>query len=73
MTGKRDQSSKARCLAALEGHLPDALHVDVSFKLPVHIPGSVSFASWPDGPGRGFALRDARNEKPHLTGSARPA
>ena len=64
---------KARCLAALEGHLPDALEADVSFKLPVYIPGAVSFASWPDGAGRGFALHDAKNEKPHLTGSAKPA
>ena len=64
---------KARCLAALEGHLPDALEADVSFKLPVYIPGTVSFASWPDGAGRGFALHDAKNEKPHLSGSAKPA
>jgi acyl dehydratase len=70
--------SKARCLAALEGHLPDALEVDVSFKLPVLVPATVSFASWPDGQGRGrerprgFALHDQKNEKPHLVGSVRP-
>ncbi|HEX8745305.1 MAG TPA: MaoC/PaaZ C-terminal domain-containing protein [Thermoleophilaceae bacterium] len=64
---------KARCLAALEGHLPDALEVDVSFKLPVHLPGTVSFASWPGAAGRDFALHDAKNEKPHLSGSLRPA
>ena len=63
---------KARCLAALEGHLPDALEADVSFKLPVLIPTTVSFASWADGAGRAFALHDARNEKPHLTGAAQP-
>ena len=62
---------KARCLAALEGHLPDALEVDVSFKLPVYIPGTVSFASWAEGGGRGFALHDAKNQKPHLTGAAK--
>jgi acyl dehydratase len=62
---------KARCLAALEGHLPGALSVDVSFKLPLYIPGTASFASWPEGAGRGFALHDAKNEKPHLTGAAR--
>ena len=44
----------------------------MSFKLPVLIPTTVSFGSWPDGPGRGFALHDAKNEKPHLTGSVRP-
>ena len=63
---------KARCLAALEGHLPDALEADVSFKLPVLIPTTVSFASWRDGAGRAFALHDRKNEKPHLTGSVQP-
>ena len=63
---------KARCLAALEGHLPDALDADVRFKLPVYIPGTISFASWPEGAGRGFALHDAKNEKPHLSGTALP-
>ena len=63
---------KARCLAALEGHMPEALEADVSFKLPVLIPTTVSFASWPDGAGRGFALHDRKNEKPHLTGSVQP-
>jgi acyl dehydratase len=63
---------KARCLAALDGHLPDAYAADVSFKLPVLIPGTVSFASWPDAAGRGFALHDRKNEKPHLSGSVQP-
>ncbi|MDQ3934429.1 MAG: hypothetical protein M3340_07325 [Actinomycetota bacterium] len=65
--------SKARCLAALEGHLPDALRIDVSFKTPLFIPGTASFASWPEDGGRGFALHDRKNEKPHLTGTALPA
>ena len=30
--------SKARCLAALEGRLPDAYTVEVAFKLPVPLP-----------------------------------
>jgi acyl dehydratase len=64
--------TKARCLAALEGHLPEALELDVSFKVPVFIPGTVSFASWPEDGGRGLALHDSKNEKPHLTGTARP-
>src|SRR5689334_1632842 len=61
---------KARCLAALEGVLPEAYTVDVRFKLPVYIPAKVSFASWPEGTsgGRGFSLRDGKNEKPHLEG-----
>ena len=62
---------KARCLAALEGLLPQSFEVDVQFKLPAVIPGRVSFASWPEDGGRGFALHDGANEKPHLTGTVR--
>ena len=64
---------KARCLAALDGVLPPGYTVDVRFKLPVYIPGRVSFASWPeDGGARRFSLRDGENEKPHLDGMATP-
>ena len=38
--------TKARCLAALQGHLPDAFAVEVAFKLPVRLPARVAFASW---------------------------
>jgi hypothetical protein len=55
---------KARCLALLEAGLPDAYEVKVSFKLPVYLPGRVSFASR-DGD---FALHDDSNSKPHLSG-----
>jgi MaoC like domain len=56
---------KARCLAMLEGTLPDAFSVEVAFKLPVPLPSKVSFAS-----DRGkFSLHDAKNEKPHLGGT----
>jgi acyl dehydratase len=60
---------KARCLAALESLLPESFEVDVRFKLPVPIPGKLSFASWPQDGGRAFALHDGGNEKPHLTGA----
>src|SRR5205814_4279700 len=50
---------KARCLAALESVLPGAYTVEARFKLPVYIPGKVSFASWAsDGGSRGFSLHD---------------
>ncbi len=62
---------KARCLAALEGSLPNALKVDVQFKLPVFIPGKVNFASWPRDGGRAFAVHDAKNQKPHLSGEVK--
>ena len=61
--------TKARCLAALQGHLPAAYAVDVRFKLPVRLPAKVAFGSWTDGDVRRFALRDARSGKPHLEGS----
>jgi acyl dehydratase len=62
---------KARCLAALEGSLPDAYEVDVQFKLPVFLPGKVNFATWPEDGGWGFALHDRKNEKPHLAGAVK--
>ena len=61
--------TKARCLAALQGKLPEAFAVEVAFKLPVVLPAKLAFASWRDGDQRRFALHDARSGKPHLTGS----
>jgi acyl dehydratase len=60
--------SKARCLAALEPHLPDAFTVEVAFKLPILLPAKVAFATWMDDHERRFALHDARSGKPHLKG-----
>jgi acyl dehydratase len=65
--------TKARCLAALQGHLPAAFSVDVAFKLPVLLPAMVAFSSWADGDVRRFALRDARSGRPHLDGSVSPS
>jgi hypothetical protein len=65
--------SKARCLAALQGHLPGAFSVDVAFKLPLRLPAKVAFASWRDGEAWRFALQDARSGKPHLDGTLRPS
>jgi acyl dehydratase len=63
---------KARCLAALEGELPESFTADVRFKLPVFLHGNVAFATWTEDGGREFALHDADSGKPHLTGSAAP-
>ena len=57
--------TKARCLAALEGSLPDAYAVGVRFKLPLRIPGRVVFSSRESA----FAVLDAESGRPHLTGS----
>jgi MaoC like domain len=56
--------TKARCLAALEGELPDAYAVDVRFKLPLRLPARAAF-SYRDG---AFEVHDARSGKPHLAG-----
>ncbi|MFC7546378.1 MaoC/PaaZ C-terminal domain-containing protein [Plantactinospora sp. GCM10030261] len=61
--------SKARCLAALEGRLPDAYTVDVSFKLPLPLPSTVAFSADAVDAGWSFALHSARSGKPHLTGT----
>jgi hypothetical protein len=61
--------SKARCLAALEGRLPDVLTVDVAFKLPILLPASVAFAASTVHNGWTVTLHDARSGRPHLTGS----
>jgi acyl dehydratase len=60
--------SKARCLAALEGRLPDAYLVDVAFKLPVLLPASVGFSAEQLTDGWTIGLHDARSGRPHLTG-----
>ena len=57
--------TKARCLAALEGRLPDAYTVDVHFKAPVLLPSTVNFTT----DGKAFSLHHPRTGKPHLTGT----
>ncbi|MEJ7891736.1 MAG: MaoC/PaaZ C-terminal domain-containing protein [Solirubrobacteraceae bacterium] len=60
---------KARCLAALDGHLPDAFTVSVRFKLPVLLPSKAGFATWTSGEQREFAVHDTRSGKPHVSGT----
>ncbi|WP_247674768.1 MaoC/PaaZ C-terminal domain-containing protein [Micromonospora sp. C51] len=62
--------SKARCLAALESRLPEAYTVDVAFKLPVPLPGTVAFSATARDPGWDFGLYDRRG-RPHLAGTIR--
>jgi hypothetical protein len=57
--------SKARCLAAFEGRLPDACTVDVRFQAPILLPAKVDFSAQD----RHFGLWDPRTGKPHLTGT----
>jgi hypothetical protein len=62
--------SKARCIAALEGRLPDAVAVDVAFKKPILLPGRVAFGSRRESDGYAFAVTDPTSGAPHLLGRA---
>ncbi|MFD1948902.1 MaoC/PaaZ C-terminal domain-containing protein [Nocardioides aestuarii] len=63
--------SLARCVAALENRLPDAVTVEVGFKKPILLPGTVAFGheARPDG-GQVFALSSPKDGAPHLVGRA---
>ena len=65
--------SKARCLAALDGRLPEAVTVDVAFRKPVLLPGRVLFASARHDDGYAFALSRPQDGRPHLLGRFGPA
>ena len=64
--------SKARCLAALEGRLPDAVTVEVAFRKPILLPGTVAFGSRGNGEGWAFSLSSAKSGATHLLGTATP-
>ncbi len=67
--------SKARCLAQLEGRIPDAFAVTVSFRKPIGLPGRIRFAAEPRAGGKtGFALRGPEPGDPplHLAGELAP-
>lgn len=64
--------SKARCLAALEGRLPDACTVRAEFRKPVLLPSTVDFQVDTREDGRDFALRSQRSpETKHLVATVR--
>ncbi|GAB2860815.1 MaoC/PaaZ C-terminal domain-containing protein [Nocardioides pacificus] len=65
--------SKARCVAALENRLPDAVRVEVAFKKPILLPGTVAFGSRPTDDGYAFSLSNPKNGAPHLVGRTAPA
>jgi acyl dehydratase len=60
---------KSRTLAALEGRLPAAFSVAVTFKTPVLLPSAVAIATEQTSEGWGLDVRAARSGKPHLTGT----
>ncbi|MGN6166691.1 MAG: MaoC family dehydratase [Solirubrobacteraceae bacterium] len=64
--------TKGRCLAALEGRLPDSFSVEVSFRRPIVLPATVAFAQ--DAPSQGgllFSVRAADKGTPHLDGTVK--
>ncbi len=63
----------ARSIAAIENRLPDAVTVEVAFKKPVFLPGTVAFADRRDGDVHTFSLTNPKDGSPHLVGRATPA
>lgn len=62
--------SKARCIAAIENRLPDSVRVEVAFKKPILLPGTVSFATAATAEGHTFSLTRPKDGSPHLLGRA---
>jgi acyl dehydratase len=62
--------SLARCVAAVENRLADEVRVEVAFKTPVLLPGSVAFGSRVDEQGATFSLTNPKSGAPHLVGRA---
>lgn len=59
----------ARCLAALQGRLPEALTVQVAFRKPVLLPATVQFGVRAGPEGTVFGVASARDGSPHLVGA----
>ena len=59
--------SKARALASLT--LPDAYEADVWFKLPMYLPSKVQFTTAKSDNDTEFLIRNAKSQKPHVSGS----
>jgi acyl dehydratase len=60
--------SKARCIAALENRLPDAVKVEVAFKKPIFLPGKAQFGAEKTTTGYDFTLVNPKSGAPHLLG-----
>ena len=65
--------SKARCVAALDNRLPDAVTVRVEFKKPILLPGSVTLGTQLGEDRVDFSLTRPKDGAPHLVGRATPA
>ncbi|HEY3530973.1 MAG TPA: MaoC/PaaZ C-terminal domain-containing protein [Nocardioides sp.] len=63
--------SLARCVAALENRIPDAVTLEAAFKKPVLLPGTVAFGQDAVDDGIAFALTSPKNGAPHVVGRTR--
>lgn len=63
--------TKARCVAAMESRLPDAVTVEVEFKKPVVLPTKVAFGSRIVDGGLDFSMTNPKSGAPHLVGRTR--
>ncbi len=61
--------SKAKALSNL--NLPEAYEADVWFKLPMYLPSKVEFLTAEQGKDTAFLIRNAKSQKPHVTGSVK--
>lgn len=60
--------TKARCIAAMENRLPDAVRVEVTFKKPVFLPSSVAYGARRTESGLEFSLHKRGSDTVHLLG-----
>ncbi|MGH3474011.1 MAG: MaoC family dehydratase [Aeromicrobium sp.] len=60
--------TKARALGALQNRLPDAFAIDVEFKKPIFLPGTVVFGHRTDGDVTTLGVTSARKPTTHLVG-----
>jgi acyl dehydratase len=65
--------SLARCLAGLAGRLPARYTVEATFIKPIRLPADVAYATAIRGAVLRFALTDAREGTPHLSGTITPS
>jgi hypothetical protein len=59
-------------LGALSGRLPDAVHLDVSFRKPLFLPSTVTLSTAHAEDGWDFAVRNATSGTEHVVGTIRP-
>ena len=65
--------SLARCVAAVENRLPGAVTVEVAFKKPIFLPGTVGFGLAVRDDGLAFAMTSPKDGAPHVVGRTHPA